>query len=258
MKQKKVKKAVVKKSSAPAAPVAKKTPPVAKAVEQIADVGAMMEQDDKRTADKQAADKIKREEKAIQRKELSSKVNAGLRVVHNKHGNGSKVVNSAGDTRAVTANIPDSLKGLTSNLKEAKIATRDESTKQRRPLYINVLQDGSFDMSSRYDKDSSLHCFLNGAEVAMIVTKKSTVKENNNNQNLEIMSTTTKGKTEVKKVAAKKTANATGKVIEKTVAQVLALIKAGKEVWTASGRAKYTATYLGERDKASVLSVIVK
>lgn len=206
----------------------------------IIDVNKLVEEGDASLLAQREERRTKRQERVEARKELSSKVNAGLRIVHNKFGNGSKVVNAAGDARAVTANIPDSLKGLTTSLKDIKNTTREESRKQRPPLYINVMQDGSFDYSGRYDKDSSLHCYLNGSEVAMIIpkkAKKNEVKQIENDSNEEEVMEKKTGKTvkTVAKVATKKEsadrpAKVSGTFKPTKIKDIVAALKAKKVV----------------------------
>lgn len=180
----------------------------------------------KKKEDKKAKKAARKEKQA----ELASQTSKGLRVKHDKIGNGSKVVNAAGATRSVTYPIPESLQGDFKDLKTAKAGAKDESRAHRQPIYINVLGDGSFNYSTKYDKDSSLHCFRNGSEVAMIVTKQSEPKENNKQ-----MATTTKGKP-AKKAAVKSNVKVEGTKKEMKVKDIIAGLKKGQRIVNKKGR----------------------
>jgi hypothetical protein len=167
------------------------------------------------------------------------------------------------NTTPIRISNTDNAKGFT--LKEALRMAKEESKVHRRPVYVNVDSDGLFDMSLFFGHEKSLHCFRNGHEVQMVIPtkqelkkqKQSTINQTSEDENLDIMNTT-KNKKATKKVAAKKETAPKGNAKEITVAEATKLIKAGKELWTASGKGKYNLPYLAKRHKDSAIKAIVK
>lgn len=202
-----------------------------------ADPTKLMEQADKAKAQRKADKKAKRMERKEQKAQLAEKHSTGLHTIPDKKGNGSRVVNAAGNIRAVTFATPESLQGDYKNIKDAKLAAREESRQHRKPLYLNVMADGSFSYSLKYDKDSSSHCFRNGAEVAMVIPTKSAAKQNKQTvetENSQVMATI-KGKP-AKKATSQAVRKVEGTKKEMKVKDIIVLLKKGVRVLNKKGK----------------------
>lgn len=121
--------------------------------------------------------------------------------------------------------------GKNFTLKEAKLYAEDESKQHRKPLYVNVTEVGDFDFSLRYDPKSSLHCYVNGSEVAMVIPKKNGTKtikqtaEAGESETQEEMATST-----AKKATPAKKVTGGAKIQKLTIKAIVGLLKKGMKV----------------------------
>lgn len=160
------------------------------------------------------------------------------------------------------------IKSKVMNLQQAKEAAITSTKKNKGKLYINVDEGGNCSTSKTFAIESSVFCYQNGSQIALT----SNLKIGDQNENLNTMEKSTGKKVTAKKAAKPAKKEAPAKKVaakaedrkplpkgvkELTGAEIIKLLKAGKEVVTPGAGNPFTESYLKKGDLSHVRKCVV-